>query len=210
MGNLPTKEKYMPLKVDKTTPPAPSPVSSVEQRIIDQITQLRPKAQEQSEQFGKHWYELKELVREQKGRFNQLCESLSFPRSTAYFYIKQYEDHLAEKAVLPSSITEMAKRNYLDLGNRDNRVALARAWMRAHQPADPTDADVARIYASTVNALSPKPQKSNEDKAKGGVISAVKRFSKLTGSINMDNIMKLAGEASRQVEADKNKGAKSS
>jgi len=103
----------------------------------------------------------------------------------------------------------MAERNFLDLNDRRNRIAFAQAWIKEARPSKPTEADVAKIYASSVRALSPKSEKSGEEKAKTTVLNAAKRYMKLTGSAEVKDLVGVVGEASRQIEADKKKEAKS-
>ena len=192
----------MPVKTDKTNPTGLDiPLSSAEQQVVNQIQQLRPNAQAQAEQFGKQWFELRKLVKATKDRFSKICESLSFPRSTAYFYLKAYETHLAEGSQLPDSVLEMAKRNFLDLESRANKVALAQAWIKVGSPSRPTNDVVASIYARTVRALSPRTAKSKEEKAKASIISASKRYMKLTGSTETKDLVGWVSEASRQYTA---------
>jgi hypothetical protein len=195
----------MPVK-DKTNPTGLDiPLSSAEQDIVNQIQQLRPQAQRQAEQFGKQWFELRKLVKKTKDRFSKICESLHFPRSTAYLYINQYESHLAENATLPGSVTEMATRNYLDVNDQRNKVALGQVWIRAGSPSNPSPAEVAKIYASTVRTLSPRTEKSKEEKVKSSIISASKRYMKLAGSAETKDLIGIVSEASREYTASSKK-----
>jgi len=164
---------------------AEQPLVDQAQKGLKQYSQAESKLKGISAQIGEALYKLREIGRNDKGkykitregmnkpelvgRFDAVIASFCLSRASAYRHVRAYEDHLMTTVPLAPSIVDMATGNgVLDPNEEIDKAALQEAFLRGGQPSSPTPAQSMEIITEAIRlaeAAREKGPKATEEQA---------------------------------------------